>query len=72
MNDCCRIGYKLFRDETWFMNRYISTIARTEFPALLTLTQVHEQNQGVERSDGFMRLPGVGAFRLSAPNGIGL
>jgi hypothetical protein len=29
------------------MNRYISTIARTEFPTLLTLTQVHEQEQGV-------------------------
>ena len=54
------------------MNRYVSTIARTEIPALLTLTQVHEQNQGVERPDDFMRLPGVGAFRLSAPNGIGL
>jgi hypothetical protein len=28
------------------MNRYISTIARTEFPALLTLNQVHEQKEG--------------------------
>lgn len=27
------------------MNRYISTIARTEFPALLTLTQVQSRTR---------------------------
>jgi hypothetical protein len=44
------------------MNRYVTTIARTEFPALLTLTEGHEQEKGVERPAGFMRFPGVGAF----------
>jgi hypothetical protein len=43
------------------MNRYISTIARTEFPTLLALAQVDEQKPGVERPGGFMRPPGVGA-----------
>jgi hypothetical protein len=68
--DCCS-GYKLFRDETWFIKRYLTTIARTEFPALFSLTRWRAE-VGCREAERLHATPRCRCLQLPAPNGIGL